>query len=380
MYQFRELAQAEQYNLHTIYDLGAIPEDTAFREVLDGVDPAYLRQGFAKLFQHFIGCKALAQRYHAWQTFTVVSVDGVEHFCSKKISCPHCLTRKHRDGSASNYHSMLSAAIVHPDRAEVFPLDHEPIVNADGAIKNDCERNAVHRLLDNFQSAYSQLDTIFVLDALYACAPVIERLNATENWRYVISTKEAGNQHLFAQFDERDESGAVKWITQKDDQGRQWEMGYTNGLELNASSAHLKVNMVFARATDGRGKEVVYSYLTDVRLTNKNVSRILEIGRSRWKIENETFNTLKNQGYHFKHNYGHGKKNLCTVMAYLMMMAFWVDQLQQAGNHTFQSLIVGLKTRVKLWDTMRAVVKIVPVGNMKQLFIIVAEMYCVRLI
>ena len=26
------------------------------------------------------------------------------------------------------------------------------------------------------------------------------------------------------------------------------------------------------------------------------------IGRSRWKIENETFNTLKNQGYHFEHD------------------------------------------------------------------------------
>lgn len=43
---------------------------------------------------------------------------------------------------------------------------------------------------------------------------------------------------------------------------------------------------------------------------------------------------LKNQGYHFKHNFGHGKANVSTVMAYLMM-AFWVDQLQQAGNKTF---------------------------------------------
>ena len=195
---------------------------------------------------------------------------------------------------------MLSAAIVHPDRAEVFPLDHEPIINEDGAVKNDCERNAIHRLLDNFQSTYSQLDTIFVMDALYACAPVVERLNRVKNWRYVITAKEAGNQHLFAQFDQRNESGEVKWLAEQDEQGRQWEIGYTNGLELNASSAHLKVNMVFARSTDAQGKEVVYSYLTNIKLTQKNVGCILSIGRSRWKIENETFNTLKNQGYHFK--------------------------------------------------------------------------------
>jgi hypothetical protein len=29
----------------------------------------------------------------------------------------------------------------------------------------------------------------------------------------------------------------------------------------------------------------------------------MRAGRARWKIENETFNTLKNQGYNFEHNY-----------------------------------------------------------------------------
>lgn len=129
---------------------------------------------------------------------------------------------------------------------------------------------------------------------------MVERLNRVKNWRYVITAKEAGHQHLFAQFDQHNESGNVKWLTEKDEQGRQWKIGYANGLELNASSAHLKVNMVFTRSTDAQGKEVVYSYLTNIKLTRKNVGRILSIGRSRWKIENETFNTLKNQGYHFK--------------------------------------------------------------------------------
>ena len=67
-------------------------------------------------------------------------------------------------------------------------------------------------------------------------------------------------------------------------------------------------------------------------------------------------------------------------MAYLMMMAFWVDQLQQAANQPFKLLVDGLKTRIKLWDAMRAVVKIVPVDSMNQLFIKIADMYCIRLI
>ena len=59
-------------------------------------------------------------------------------------------------------------------------------------------------------------------------------------------------------------------------------------------------------------------------------------GRARWKIENETFNTLKNQGYHLEHNYGHGEQNLSVVLALLMMLAFLVDQVQQLCCPLFQ--------------------------------------------
>jgi len=48
----------------------------------------------------------------------------------------------------------------------------------------------------------------------------------------------------------------------------------------------------------------------------KNAYQIMRGGRARWKIENETFNTLKNQGYNFEHNYGLGKKNLSVVFGY----------------------------------------------------------------
>ena len=37
-----------------------------------------------------------------------------------------------------------------------------------------------------------------------------------------------------------------------------------------------------------------------------------------------TFNTLKNQGYHFEHNYGHGQQHLATVLALVMLLAFLV--------------------------------------------------------
>ncbi len=58
--------------------------------------------------------------------------------------------------------------------------------------------------------------------------------------------------------------------------------------------------------------------------------------RARWKIENETFNTLKNQGYHFEYNFGHGYQHFSTVFTHLMMLAFLIDQIQQHCCTLFQ--------------------------------------------
>ena len=63
-----------------------------------------------------------------------------------------------------------------------------------------------------------------------------------------------------------------------------------------------------------------------------------------------------------------------------MMMAFWVDQVQQAANMTFQALLLELKTRVQLWDSVRSVFKLLPVNSMKELHVKIADMYCIRII
>ena len=62
-------------------------------------------------------------------------------------------------------------------------------------------------------------------------------------------------------------------------------------------------------------------------------------GRCRWHIENQTFNTLKNQGYNIEHNYGHGKYHLATNLAYLTFLAFMVDQIQEMTSPEFQKTL-----------------------------------------
>jgi len=59
----------------------------------------------------------------------------------------------------------------------------------------------------------------------------------------------------------------------------------------------VRVNVLICKITDKKGKTTQFSWITIIDLNHKNLKAIMNVGRGRWKIENETLNTLKNQGY-----------------------------------------------------------------------------------
>lgn len=123
---FREQTRQERRNLRALYHLTDIPGDTQMRATLDPVSPTPLRALFATLFAT-LQAAGVVKQYQYWQHHVIVAIDGVEHFSSTKIHCPHCTRRTHRDGTISYHHAGLAAVLLHPGPEEVFPLDFEPI-------------------------------------------------------------------------------------------------------------------------------------------------------------------------------------------------------------------------------------------------------------
>jgi hypothetical protein len=105
-----------------------------------------------------------------------------------------------------------------------------------------------------------------------------------------------------------------------------------------------------------------------VRVNKRNAFHLMRGGRARLKIENETFNTLKNQGYNFEHNYGHGEQHLSAVFAMLMMLAFWVDHAQQLCCALFLAVWAKLGSKRLSWERMRALFYTYALASMRQLF------------
>ena len=106
---------------------------------------------------------------------TLIALDGTEYFCSQKIACPHCQTRKRSNGKIESYHSMLAATVVAPGHSKVVPLTPEFIARQDGAEKQDCERNAVKRWLEKHAARLKPLRPVYLADDLFACQSVVEK-------------------------------------------------------------------------------------------------------------------------------------------------------------------------------------------------------------
>ena len=374
---FREQTRQERRNLRAIYHLKDIPSDTQMRAALDPVAPAPLRALFATLFAtlHTAG---VVKEYHYWQRHVIVAVDGVEHFASTKVHCPHCTTRTRRNGATSYHHAGLAAVLLHPDHEEVFPLDFEPILNQDGDRKNDCERTAARRLCAALHEHYPDLAFLLVEDALYANAPHLRQIIGY-GWGYVLNVKPDSHRSLVKQFAGRLESGQVSQLRRTDERGVRHDFAWTSGLCLCESATDVKVNYLRYEQTDTKGVVTHWTWITNLPLAARTVERVMRAGRSRWQIENETFNTLKNQGSHFEHNYGHGTQNLATVLAVLMLLAFTVDQIQQRCWKLFRQVRAGLRTKAKLWDSLRSLFKVLLFRTMEALYRRMASLYDLQL-
>ena len=104
-------------------------------------------------------------------------------------------------------------------------------------------------------------------------------------------------------------------------------------------------------------------------MTKQNVHELSRGGRARWKIENETFNTLKNQGYNFEHNFGHGYKHLCHVFGILLFLAFFIDQLQQRCCGLFQAAVKKASSKTRFWRRQQSIFTELYIASWEDLFL-----------
>ena len=333
-----------RHNLLKLYGVNQAPSDTQQRTVLDPILPSQIQNAYTSVIQ-YIEKEGLFSQYEHTGSL-LIALDATGEFSSNHIQCPECCVRHHKNGKTEYHHQALAAVIVHPDKKTVLPITTEAITQQDGQTKNDCEINAAKRLLPRLRELLPKQKITLLCDALYSTGPFIKLLKQ-HNIHYIIRAKQGALPTLYGNYIRLLNTPKVQ-TQETNQQGYRW----INGQALSKTHSDIHVNFMDYWEIRNK-KEHNFQWISDIILNKDTIQSVMHAGRTRWKVENETFNTLKNLGYHLGHNYGHGEQHLATNYSLLMFLMFLLDQIQEAACEGFKQARKKTTSKRSLWEKIR---------------------------
>jgi len=351
-------------NLQTIFGVHEVPSDTQMREILDRVEPEVLRVVLPQLWEKVRRAgwggrftTTLPSGQHQGMYYTV-ALDGSEYFRSTKVQCPHCLRQPDPQGRVHYSHKIVGATVVRAGSHQVVPLDVEEVRNATvTSAPQDCELTAGKRLITRLRREHPQMALIVIGDDLYSHVPFVEQLQHVRQ-HYVLVAKPTSHPTLLAavaaaEGTARSQTG--QWSEGSGARQRTYTYRLVRDLPL-ALESPVRVTYVEVWEQTANGTLLYHnSWITDLDVVTANVAVVVQIGRTRWKIENEQFNVHKNHGYELTHNYGHGQQTLSMVFYLLNLLAYVTHVVLALGDRLYQRCRT-LESRRELWNALRVLV------------------------
>lgn len=366
-YQTRMQKAHGKNNAQSIFGVHQIPSANQIRKLLDPVPPEtvfpLLREIGDGRHQH-----GYLAPFRCVSGTLLAALDGTDFFSSEKISCPCCSHQTLKNGKTWYRHSAITPVIVAPGQAHVIPLPPEFIRPQDGQEKQDCELAAGKRWLNAWGAHYATWRVTLLGDDRYCHQPFCEAAIAS-GFDVLLVCKPQSHAVLYEWLADFERAGQVCVIGHTRWNGKQRlteRYRYMNRLPLRDSA--LMLNWCELTITDAKGKPVYQNaWVTTHLINDENVAQIVAAGRARWKIENENNNVLKKPGYHFEHNFGHGKQHLSNLLATLILLAYllhtifdWMD----TAYHTIRSFLPSRRT---FFEHLRALLLYLPFDSWEHL-------------
>jgi hypothetical protein len=350
--QLRAGAGHGRSNCETLFGMESIPSDGHIRDMLDFVEPSSLDSLFDEALAAVERAGALSPLARLGGRL-LIALDGTEYFCSNKLSCPHCSTRKRAHGVTEHFHTMLAASIVTPGRNLALPLPPEFVRPQDGHDKQDCESRAARRWLLAHGERYRRFDPVYLGDDLYANQPLCEAILASGG-HFLFVCKPDSHKTLYEYLTGIEIASLSKPVKRgKQRATHAWR--WMNAIPIRDGDDALMVNWLELTIRDAKG-EIAYrnSFVSDLPIDASNVEAMADAGRARWKIENETFNVLKTKGYNLEHNFGHGKNNLSALLASLNLLAFAIHAAAELADQTWSLALKASGARIRFFNHLRS--------------------------
>ena len=336
----------------------------------------------ASLFAEHVRKKVFSS-YRLIQKYYLVVIDGTRVFSYKENNAegtrPFTVSK---NGKITYYAYVLDAKLVTPTGI-VISIASEWVSNEGKAAfeKQDCEQKAFVRLAQKIKSQFPQLPICICADGLYPNQTFMQTCKG-HDWEFLVVLKDDQLKTLHEDITDiedrlresqnicRVEDKGLTHITQK----IQWvredgkleyhgnRVFYLKCTEtvtkydkaVNIASKH-KANDTQDKAVKKSEKTTNFSWLSSIPITNKNKCEIVEAGRNRWKIENEGFNTQKNQGYALEHKFARVSNESMMNFYECLQIAHFISQLVEHSTTITKELCSNTKlTIIHFWKQAKS--------------------------
>jgi hypothetical protein len=369
-YQVRMQKERGRNNAASLFGVHQIPSDQQVRNLLDPVPPEHLAPLLVDTVDGLYRLGAL-ETHRVLAGGFLLALDGTQYFASHAISCPSCSTRTLANGKTQYHHAAVTPVLVAPGQDAVFPLPPAFVAPQDGHLKQDCELAASARWLAQWAPRIAPWGVTCLGDDLYCHQPFCQQVLA-QGCHFLFVCLPQSHPALYEWLADFERNAAVPTLVATRWTGTQRltdTYRYFHHLPLRDSDDALYVDWCELTTTDAMGR-VIYrnAWATSHMVTAENVVALVAAGRSRWKIENENNNTLKTKGYHFEHNYGHGKQHLSAVLATLILLAYLVHTALDRLDQRYRAVRAQLPSRQTFFEHLRALLQYLPFDSWDRLF------------
>jgi len=346
-----------QNNAQGLFGVQQIPSDGQIRNLLDPVDPGQLREPFWEIYQQLEAGGHL-DKYCGVDETRLISLDGSQYFSSQEIHCPNCHVSV-RDEETYYAHMVMMAVVCAPEQARVVCLDPEFITPQDGHEKQDCEQQSIKRWVKRNAERFEPWSVTILADDLHCHQPLCELLREHQ-MHFIMTCKPDSHQAVYEELALLERvKGAISTKVVRKWNGRYYERWVYRWAEQLPLRGDAKTLMIYwcelTISNESTGKQLYHNaWATDHTLDEERVVEVVADGRSRWKVENEGLNVLKNRGYNFEHNYGHGQQYLSMVLLTLLLLAFLFHTALDFSCLIYQAVRRELVARRTFFNDLRA--------------------------
>ena len=303
-------------------ELEEIPHCDTINDVFKNIKVEEIEQIRKYMITRLIRNKMI-DKYKIRDKYFHIVFDGTGLATSRKKYNDNCLIKNMTDEKGNEYKEystyVLEAKLVVGDL--VFSIGSEFVENEDENVtKQDCEIKAFKRLSKKIKEEYPRLKIVIGADALYAKKPIID-ICKENKWKYIIRFKEGSIPSLYKEF---------TTIVKEGNESKKENYEYVTEVDYQEE----KINIIKYK---DKIKNTEFVYITDLPISNKNIEATINIGRKRWKIENEGFNMQKNRTFDIGHLYS--KNTVAIKVHYLLIqIAHIIRQLLENGSKNIKEM------------------------------------------